>query len=103
FSRTDETTWTGALDRSPCGTGTSARLALLRAKGELGVGDSIVHESLTGATFRGEIVGESDVAAIPAITPRITGRAWLTGIAHYILDVGDPLVDGFTVPDIWPS
>jgi proline racemase len=85
----------GWLDRSPCGTGTSARLAQLHARGALGVGDAFVSESVLGTRFTGRIVEETEVAGLPAIVPEITGRAWITGMGQYLLDPEDPFPAGF--------
>jgi proline racemase len=85
----------GWLDRSPCGTGTSAKLAALHARGELGVGDEFVNESVIGTRFRGRIVEETEVAGLPAVVPEITGRAWITGMGQYLLDPEDPFPAGF--------
>jgi proline racemase len=85
----------GWLDRSPCGTGTSARLAQLHARGELAVGEPWVHESVIGSRFTGRIVGETTVGGRPAIVPEITGRAWITGRAEYVLAADDPFPTGF--------
>ena len=87
----------GWLDRSPCGTGTSARLAQLHARGELAVGEQFVHESVIGSRFTGRIVGETTVGGRPAIVPEITGRAWITGRAEYVLDPEDPFPAGFAL------
>jgi proline racemase len=85
----------GWLDRSPCGTGTSAKLAALHARGELGVGDEFVNESVIGTRFRGRIVEETEVAGLPAVVPEITGRAWISGMGQYMLDSEDPFPAGF--------
>ena len=85
----------GWLDRSPCGTGTSARLAQLHARGELAVGEDFVNESVLGTRFTGRIVEETTVAGLPAIVPEITGRAWITGMAQYLLAPDDPFPAGF--------
>jgi len=85
----------GWFDRSPCGTGTSARLAQLHARGQLGVGDELVNESFIGGRFIGTVLGETTVAGRPAILPAVTGRAWLTGTAQYLLDPSDPFPAGF--------
>jgi proline racemase len=87
----------GWLDRSPCGTGTSARLAQLHARGKLSVGESWVHESVIGSRFTGRIVEETTVGDRPAVVPEITGRAWLTGTGEYLLDPDDPFPDGFAL------
>ena len=87
----------GWLDRSPCGTGTSARLAQLHARGELGVGDAFVNASIIDTRFTGRIVEETAVAGRPAVVPEITGRAWITGTGQYGLDPDDPFPAGFAV------
>jgi proline racemase len=87
----------GWLDRSPCGTGTSAKLAALHARGELGVGDEFVNESVIGTRFRGRIVEETEVGGLPAVVPEITGRAWITGMGQYVLDPEDPFPAGFAL------
>ena len=87
----------GWLDRSPCGTGTSARLAQLHARGELGVGDSFVNESVIGTRFTGRIAEETTVGGRPAIVPEITGRAWITAMGQYLLDAEDPFPAGFSL------
>jgi len=98
-------TWTGALDRSPCGTGTCAKMAVLHAKDQLGVGEAFVHEGILGTTFTGRLVEETVVgtgeAARPAVVPELTGTAWITGFASWVLDPSDPFPQGFTVGDIW--
>jgi len=87
----------GWLDRSPCGTGTSARLAQLHARGELAVGDAFVNESLIGTRFTGRVAAETTVAGRPAIVPEITGRAWITATGQYLLDPDDPFPAGFAL------
>jgi proline racemase len=87
----------GWLDRSPCGTGTSAKLAALHARGELGVGDEFVNESVIGTRFGGRIVEETEVGGLPAVVPEITGRAWITGMGQYVLDPEDPFPAGFAL------
>jgi len=85
----------GWFDRSPCGTGTSARMAQLHARGELGVGEEFVNESFIGGRFIGRILAEQEEAGLPAVVPAITGRAWITGTAQYMLDPTDPFPNGF--------
>jgi proline racemase len=85
----------GWFDRSPCGTGTSARMAQLHARGELPVGVDFVNESFIGTQFTGRIVEETTVGGVPAVVPAITGRAWVTGTAQYLLDPEDPFPEGF--------
>ena len=96
-------TWTGVLDRSPCGTGTCAKMATLHARGRLPLGADFVHESILGTLFTGRLVEATRVGPYPAVVPTITGRAWITGLAQYTLDPDDPFPEGFTVGDIWPS
>lgn len=94
-------TWTGAIDRSPCGTGTSARMAVLHAKGRLQIGEPFRHEGILGTVFTGHLVEETSVGPYRAVVPTITGTAWITGMATYVVDPTDPFPDGFTVGDIW--
>ena len=86
-----------AIDRSPCGTGTSARMAQLHAKGRLKAGDSFVHESIIGSLFRGRVEQETSVANKPAIIPSIGGWARQTGINTIFIDERDPFAHGFVV------
>ena len=94
-------TWTGALDRSPCGTGTCARMAVLHAKGKLRLNEPFVHEGILGTTFTGSVVRETCVGSYRAVVPILSGTAWITGFAQYMLDPDDPFPEGFTVGDIW--
>jgi proline racemase len=87
----------GAIDRDPCGTGTSAKIACLYAKGEIEMDEEIVNESIIGTLFKGKIVGEAKVGDFNAIVPEITGTAYITGIHHFIVDPDDPLKYGFLV------
>jgi proline racemase len=87
----------GWVDRSPCGTGTSARMAQRHARGWLELGAPFVHESIIGTRFTGRLVGETIVAGRPAVIPEITGRAWITGTASYVLDPTDPFPAGFRI------
>lgn len=87
----------GQFDRSPCGTGTCAKMATLFAKGELGLGQDFVHESIIGTTFRGRLIGEKMVGKISAVIPEITGQAFITGIQQFLIDPADPLKYGFSV------
>lgn len=84
-------------DRSPCGTGTSAKLATLYKRGKIGIGEPFVYESFIKTTFKGVIKEESKVGEFPAVIPQITGSAYLTGISTYIIDNEDPLKYGFQV------
>ena len=87
----------GWFDRSPCGTGTSARIAQLHARGEIGVGDEFINESFIGSQFRARIAETTTVGDLTAVIPRVTGRAWVTGTAQYMLDPTDPFPAGFLV------
>jgi proline racemase len=87
----------GWLDRSPCGTGTCARMAQLHAAGELAIGDAFVNESIIGTRFTGRLVGETTVGGVPAVVPEITGRAWITGSGEYVLEADDPFPAGFAL------
>jgi proline racemase len=87
----------GWLDRSPCGTGTSARMAQLHARGALGLGEPFVNESVIGTRFTGRLVEEATVGGRPAVVPEITGRAWITGMGQYLLDAEDPFPAGFAL------
>lgn len=86
----------GWFDRSPCGTGTSARMAELWARGELPLEQDFRNDSFIGSTFTGRLIRETEVAGIPAVIPTITGRAWVTGLGQYMLDPSDPFPQGFT-------
>lgn len=96
-----EQSWTGVLDRSPCGTGTSARMAALHARGQLGIGEDFSHLSIIGSEFIGRLVGETSVGEHHAVLPTITGRGWVTGRATWVCDPTDPYLEGYTVGDIW--
>lgn len=85
----------GWFDRSPCGTGTSARMAELWARGELPLETDFVNESFIGSRFVGRLIAETTVEGVPAVIPTITGRAWVTGMAQYLLDPSDPFPTGF--------
>ena len=94
-------TWTGALDRCPCGTGTSAKMAVLHARGQLAVGDEFLHQGPLDTTFLGRVIEETTVGGYPAIITEISGQGWITGYSEYVLDDTDPFPNGFTVGDIW--
>jgi proline racemase len=85
----------GWFDRSPCGTGTSARMAQLDARGELDLDQEFVNESFIGTRFVGRLVERTTIGGLPAVVPEITGRAWITGTAQYLLDPDDPFPRGF--------
>ena len=95
-------TWGGALDRCPCGTGTSAKMAVLHARGELAVGQDFVYEGPLDTTFTGRIIEETTVGDYPAIVTEVGGQGWITGFAEYVLDPSDPFPEGYTIGDIWP-
>ena len=95
YSRHAMAIYPGWFDRSPCGTGTSARMAELFARGELALDTDFVNESFIGSRFTGRLIRETTVAGIPAVVPTITGRAWVTGIGQYLLDPTDPFPTGF--------
>lgn len=92
---------TGTLDRSPCGTGISARMAALHARGLLAVGQDHVHAGPLGTTFTGRIEELTNVGDYDAIIPSISGQAWISGVSQHMLDPTDPFPEGFTVGDIW--
>ncbi|MBI3243517.1 MAG: proline racemase family protein [Chloroflexi bacterium] len=93
--------WTGAIDRSPCGTGTCAKMAALHAKGQLKLNEDFRHEGILGTIFTGRLVEETKVGPYTAVVPTLSGQAWITGLANYVLDPEDPFPNGFTVGDIW--
>ena len=92
----------GKLDRSPCGTGVSARMAVLRAKGEMEIGEQFIARSIIGSRFDGKILKDTKVAGHSAIIPTITGRAWITGTHQHMLDPHDPWPQGYKLSDTWP-
>ena len=91
----------GRIDRSPCGTGTTARLAALHAKGRIKVGEGFTHGSIIGSTFESQIVDRTTVGSYEAISVTIAGQAWVTGIFQHGLDPSDPFREGYTLPDMW--
>lgn len=91
----------GRLDRSPCGTATSARLAVLAARGEVAEGADFVHEGILSTTFTGRIERRTTVGELDAMVTSISGRAWITGVHQVGRDPADPLGAGFTLPDAW--
>lgn len=94
-------TWNGALDRSPCGTGTCAKMTTLHAKGKLSLHEDFHHEGILGTIFTGQLLEETQVGPHRAVVPTISGRAWITGFSNYVLEEDDPFPEGFTVGDIW--
>jgi proline racemase len=93
----------GRLDRSATGTGLSARMAVLHARGDLHAGDTMTHASVLGTTFEGRVVEETTVAGRPAIVPAIRGSAWITGVTQVLVDPTDPFPEGYLLPDTWPG
>jgi len=92
----------GKIDRSPTGTGCSARMALLHARGEMALGDAYHARSIIGSEFRCRIVDTTRVGEVPAVVPEVSGRAWITGRYSYTLDPRDPWPEGYRVADTWP-
>ncbi|MDW3208194.1 MAG: proline racemase family protein [Alphaproteobacteria bacterium] len=92
----------GKLDRSPTGTAVSARMALLHARGLMGVGDRFTGVSIIGSEFHGKILGTTQVGSLTAIRPQISGRAWVTGTHQHMLDPDDPWPSGYRIADTWP-
>ena len=93
----------GKIDRSPTGTGCSARMALLHAKGRMRVGDRYVARSIIGSEFHCAIEKETTLAGRPAIIPSVSGRAWVTGTHQLMLDPRDPWPEGYRLSDTWPA
>jgi len=91
----------GKLDRSPCGTGTCARLAVLHARGEIGEGERYLSRSVTGTEFEAQIEATTKVGDHPGIVASIAGRAWITGFHEFVLDPRDPFPEGYTLSDTW--
>ncbi len=94
-------TWTGALDRSPCGTGTCAKMATLHARGELALEQDFRHEGVLGTVWTGKLLGPATVGSTRAVIPALTGRAWITGYGQVVVDREDPFPEGFTLGDLW--
>ena len=92
----------GKIDRSPTGTGVSARMALLHARGAMKACDRFTATSIIGSTFAGRIVEETRIGATPAIVPEIGGRGWITGVHQHMLDPDDPWPEGYRLSDTWP-
>ena len=93
----------GRLDRSATGTGLSARMAALHARGAMKPGDAMTHASVIGSTFDGRIVSETTVGGRPAIVPAIRGSAWITGTTQVLVDPTDPFPEGYLLSDTWPG
>lgn len=99
--RTCTTLEPGRVDRSPCGTGSSANLAVLHARGEIRPGEARTSRSIIGGTFEAEIIGTTTVGPYPAILPRITGSAWIYGREELRQNPHDPFHEGFALSDTW--
>jgi proline racemase len=99
--RTCTTLKPGRVDRSPCGTGSSANLAVLHARGQVKTGEVRISRSIIGGTFRVEMIGETAVGDRPAVLPRITGEAWIYGMEELRIDSADPFARGFALSDTW--
>ncbi|HDR9173107.1 TPA: proline racemase family protein [Burkholderia vietnamiensis] len=101
FARNTVIVSPGRCDRSPCGTGTSARLAVLHARNMIEPGEVFVHESITGSRFDSRIAGTTKVGEIDAVVPVVSGQAWITAISQIGVDPTDRFQTGFTVADTW--
>lgn len=101
FSWDNPSTWTGALDRCPCGTGTCAKMAVLHAKGELPLHRDFRHQGLLGNVYTGQLVEEVTIGGRAAVVPTVSGKSWIYGINTIVLDHDDPFTEGFTVGDTW--
>jgi proline racemase len=101
FDWNNPSTWTGVIDRSPCGTGTSAKMATLYARGQLGLHTDFYHEGILGTLFTGRLIEEAQVGPYQAVVSTISGAAWITAINQFVVDPSDPYPNGFTVGDIW--
>ena len=93
----------GKVDRSPTGTAASARMALLHARGEMRLGETLTVRSIINSKFRGRIAETTTIGGIKAIIPEITGRAWITGTHQHMLDPNDPWPEGYRLGDTWPE
>jgi len=91
----------GKVDRSPTGTALCARMAVLQARGQMGVGDRLTTVSVIGSTFGGQILGLTRVGNLPAILPELSGRGWITGTHQHMLDPDDPWPEGYRLTDTW--
>lgn len=92
----------GKIDRSPTGTGVCARMAVLKQRGMLAVGDTLLARSIIGSEFLGRIESETQVGDLAAIRPTVTGRAWITGRSTLRLHPDDPWPAGYRLSDTWP-
>jgi len=97
----DPSTWTGAIDRCPCGTGTCAKMATLYAKGQLLLNQDFRHQGILGNIYTGRLVEQTTIGDKTAVIPTLSGTSWITGINTLVLDYDDPFTEGFTIGDIW--
>lgn len=91
----------GRLDRSPCGAGTSARLAVMHARGQIKEGERFYNRSILDTEFVGETVETLSIGGKPGIRPTINGSAWITAFYQYVLDASAPFPTGYTLSDLW--
>lgn len=96
----DPSTWIGALDRCPCGTGTCARMAAMYAKGELKLNEPVRNQGVLGVIYTGRLVEETEIAGYKAVIPTISVESWICGYGSLVLDPTDHFGEGFTVGDI---
>lgn len=91
----------GTLDRSPCGTGTCAKIAVMHARGQLGVREDYINAGPMGTTFTGRIEEITKIGPYDAIVPTLSGQGWIYGMSNYLVDPSDPFQRGYTIGDIW--
>lgn len=101
FSWDNPATWTGAIDRCPCGTGTCTKTAVLHAKGELPLDRDFRHQGILGNIYTSRLVEETQIAGKAAVIPTVSGTSWIHGLNTIVLDHDDPFTEGFTVGDTW--
>lgn len=94
-------TWTGVIDRSPCGTGTCAKMAVMHAKRQLELNQDFHHEGILGTLFTGRLIEVTKIGSYEAVIPTISGTAWITAINQLVVDPTDPYPNGYTIGDIW--
>jgi proline racemase len=91
------------MDRAPCGTGVSSRLASLSARGALSPGQTLVVEGVLDTVYEARIAGRCRLGGTDAIVPEIGGRAWITALSDYIVTDDDPFPQGYLMTDLWPA